>query len=51
VAIKTRRDIGIEVSFVDPIPELAGGPQNDRKPPVIHVIFQSLSLPSKFSCA
>jgi hypothetical protein len=36
---------------VDPITELAGGPQNDRKPPAIHVIFQSLSLPCKSSCA
>jgi hypothetical protein len=51
VTIKTRRDTGIEVSFVDPGRELAGGPRNDRKPPVVYVIFQSFSLPRKFSCA
>ena len=48
VTTKTRRDIGIEVSFVDPVPGLAGGARNDRKSPVVYVIFQSFGLPRKF---
>lgn len=49
VAIKTRRDTGLEVALVEPIGDLAKGPHNNRKPPIIHVIFQSFSLPSKSS--
>ena len=51
VAIKTRRDAGIEVSFVDTIPEITRSPQNDRRRPVIYVIFSSFRLPSESSCA
>ncbi len=51
VAIKTRRDVGIEVSFVDTFPEVARKVQNDRRRPIIYVIFSSFRLPSKSSCA
>lgn len=45
VTIKIRRNIGIEVSFVDSVPKLTGG-----KSPVVYVIFQSIDLPRKFNC-
>ncbi|KAH8687932.1 heterokaryon incompatibility protein-domain-containing protein [Tricladium varicosporioides] len=43
VTIKTKRNIGIEVSLVDPAPKLAGS-----KSLVVYVIFQSIDLPRRF---
>lgn len=40
--IKTRRNIGIVVLFVGPVP------RNDRKSPVVYLIFQSFDQPRKF---
>lgn len=44
LVIKTRRDIGIEVSF-----QPTEGLQNDSKYPVVYVVFQSFSLPREYS--
>lgn len=46
MTIKTRRNIGIEASFVATVPEAGGGPQTDEKSPVVYVIFQNPELPS-----